>query len=260
MEEGAVGGVSLTLPVCQSILVISPSQDSSCPMRSTIVRYFTGLAGLLLLLWQTWPASAAAIRCPDSLIVIQGKNSEDVNDACKAVISVSDFLRYVGLATPSGALVRLVGDRGPHALGPYELGTYDSRDNTIKVLGYDAAVKATRGNRAGIGRVTTRAEWRSFIVHELAHAAVHAGCDRTCPSRGVHECFAAVAQIASLPKRQVDALLTAAKDVDAYADFSEVSDIFYDINPHLFAMKCYKHYRQLSDPKGYFRHALDLSE
>lgn len=229
-------------------------------MRSSIVRYLTELAGLLLLLWQAFPASAAALRCPDSLVVIQGKNSADVNDACKAVASLSDFLRHVGLAMPSGALIRIVGDRGPLALGPYELGNYDSRDNTIRVLGYDAAVKATRGNEAGIGRVTTRAKWRSFIVHELAHAAVHLGCDRTCPSRGVHECFAAVAQISSLPKRQVDALLAAAKDVDAYADFSEVSDIFYEINPHLFSMKCYKHYRRLSDPKRYFRHALDLSQ
>lgn len=224
------------------------------------MRYFTGRVGLLAVVFATLPASAEQISCPGDGIAIHGPSAAELDDACKAVTLAANFLRAAGLSMPHSGSIRLVGDQDELHLAPHELGTYDASDNTIKVLAYDAAVKATQGRAAGLGQVTTRTQWHSYIVHELAHAAVHSGCDKTCPSRAVHECAAAVAQIASLPEQQIDELLMASKDIDAYGNMSEVSDVYYEISPHRFAVKCYKHYRQQADPMGYFRRMLNLPE
>lgn len=224
------------------------------------MRNVTGFLSSLVITCVAVPALADQIRCPAGGIAIQGASAEDVDDACVAVIAAIRFFRDAGLPEPRGGSIRLVGEQNARLLAPHELGVYDARENTINVLDYQSAVRATQGRAGGLGRVSTRAHWQSFIVHELAHAAVHAGCDRTCPSRAAHECVAAIAQIVSLPQAQLDALLSASKDIEAYGSLAEVSDLYYEIDPHRFAVKCYKQYRRQTEPRAYFRRMLNLQE
>lgn len=218
------------------------------------------LLGLLILACQSTCISAEELRCKNNDIVVQGTKPQDAQDGCAAALDAAQFFASSGLAIPKGVLIELVDDQLGPLLAPHETGTYDAKQNLIRVLSYDAAVKATRANSLGLGRIATRAHWRSYIVHELTHAAVHAGCDKTCPSRATHEYLAAVAQLSSIPGNQLTKLLTPYRNLDPFKDLSEISETYYAINPHYFAVKSYKHYLRLSDPRAFFRDTLHLSD
>lgn len=215
----------------------------------------------LLFLTGLYPAvSAGKSPCGDNGILVQAKDPQDIYDACQAVRSSARFFKPYGLTMPKGIQVMVVDSRQSPLLEEHEMGTYDSRHNVIRVRAYSSAVKATEMNEPGLGKITTRAHWRSYITHELAHAAIHADCDKTCPSRAIHEYIAAVAQIASLPKKQRTKLLRQYSDLQPFDKLSEITEIYYAVNPHYFAVKSYKHYLRLANPRDFLRDALNLSD
>lgn len=216
--------------------------------------------GLLLLASLSSGLSAEELQCKDSGIVVQGAEPQDVQDGCEAVKSAVRFFESSGLSLPNNLKITIVNIQPTPFLGLYETGNYDSRQNAIRVLAYQLSVKATETNEPGLARIATRAHWRSYITHELAHAAIHAGCDKACPSRAIHEYVAAVAQIASLPKKQRTDLLKPYRDLEPFHQLSEITETYYAINPHYFAVKSYKHYQRQSDPPGFFRSVLHLSD
>lgn len=220
----------------------------------------TAVLGLLFLASLSTGISAEELRCKDSSIVVQGPDLESVQDGCEAVKSAARFFESSGLSLPSDVRITIVDGQPTPLLEVHETGNYDSRQKAIRILAYQAAVKATEINEPGLGRIASRVHWRSYIAHELTHAAVHAGCDNTCPSRAIHEYVAAVAQLASLPQQKRSELLETYHDLDPFQQLSEITEIYYAINPHYFAVKSYKHYQQLSDPRAFFRSLLHLSD
>jgi hypothetical protein len=220
----------------------------------------TVLLGLLFLASLSTGISAKELQCKDSGIVVQGAELQDVRDGCEAVKSAARFFESSGLSMPNNVMITIVDGQPTSFLGVHETGNYDSRQNAIRVLAYQLGVKATKTNEPGLGRIATRAHWRSYITHELTHAAIHASCDKACPSRAIHEYVAAVAQIASLPNKQRTDLLKPYRDLEPFHQLSEITETYYAINPHYFAVKSYKHYQQQSDPRSFLRSLLHLSD
>lgn len=214
----------------------------------------------VLLLLTGFSVSSAAVeqRCAGSSIVVQGSDSESLQDGCDAVSNAARFFESSGLPMPTEVRITIVDDDPRPLLELHETGSYDSRQRAIRVLAYLPAVKATEGNEPGLGRITSRAHWRSYITHELTHAAIHAGCSSTCTSRAIHEYVAAVAQIASLPEDVRSSLLENYRDLAPFEQISEITEIYYALNPHYFAVKSYKHYLRQSDPRGFFHALLQL--
>lgn len=218
------------------------------------------LVSFLFLAGQPSVTSATELRCEDGTIVVQGAELEDLQDGCEAAKSAAQFFESSGMPMPRNVKITIADAQPATFLGTGEMGNYDARQEAIRVLGYQSATKATDANDPGLGRIVTRVHWRSYIVHELAHAAIHAGCDNACPSRAIHEYVAAVAQIASLPGNERSVLLAPYGDLEPFRQPSEITETYYAINPHYFAAKSYKHYQQLSDPRSFFHGLLHLSE
>lgn len=220
----------------------------------------TVLLGLMFLAGLSTGISAEELQCKGTNIVLQGAETQSVQDGCEAVKTAARFFNSSGLSMPNGVKITIVDGQPTPFLGAHETGNYDFRQNAIRVLAYQAAVKATEKNEPGLGRIASLAHWQSYIAHELTHAAIHASCDNACPSRAVHEYVAAVAQIASLPNEQRSELLELYRDLEPFHQLSEITETYYAINPHFFAVKSYKHYQQLSDPRAFFRRELRLSD
>ncbi|NJD33292.1 MAG: hypothetical protein FIA96_00355 [Betaproteobacteria bacterium] len=218
------------------------------------------LLGLFFLAGLATGISAKELPCKGNSIVVHGAEPQDVQDGCEAVKSAANFFESSGLAMPKNVRILLVDGQSTPFLEVHEMGSYDSRQNAIRVLAYQPAVKATEMNEPGLGRITTRAHWRSYINHELTHAAIHTGCSKACPSRAIHEYVAAVAQIVSLPEKQRTELLKPYRDLEPFDRLSEITETYYAINPHYFAVKSYRHYQQLSDPRAFFRSVLHLAD
>lgn len=196
----------------------------------------------------------------DGAIVFQGVKLEDLEDGCEAARSAARIFESSGLSMPRNVIIAIADTPPAEFLGQGETGSYDGRQNAIRVLGYLSAVRATEGNDPGLGRIANRSHWRSYVAHELAHAAIHGDCSTACPSRAIHEYVAAIVQIASLPDDQRSVLLAPYADLEPFHQVSEISEIYYALNPHSFAVKSYKHYQKLSDPRTFLRSALTLTD
>lgn len=87
--------------------------------------------------------------------------------------------------------------------------------------------------------------------HEIAHAAVASGCRDRCATRAAHEYVAAIAQISVLPEESRSELLAGYRDLNGFEDESEITEIYYAINPRQIAVKSYKHFVHLSAPREF---------
>jgi len=218
------------------------------------------LAAAIFLACLSGSISAKELQCEDRSVVIHGTEPQDVLDGCEAVKSAARFFVSLGLSIPEGVSIELMEVQHTSLLAAHETGNYDAQKNAIRILAYRAAVKATEANEQGLGRITKRTHWRSYIVHELAHAAIHAGCGKACPSRAIHEYVAAVAQLASLPTEELGELLIPYRNLEPFQHLTEITEIYYAINPHYFAVKSYMHYQQQSDPGAFLRRVLAPSD
>lgn len=222
-------------------------------------RILAALCWTSLLFWCE-AGSACETECPWSSIAISGADEIDIEDGCQAVILTQHFLESAGLSMPHRVTIHLVDSPDTSPLGSNEMGRYNAHSVAIHVLGFQAAVSATSTGGHGLEKVTTRDHWRSYIVHELTHAAIHEGCDSTCPARAIHEYIAGVAQISALPPEERANMLASYGDLAPFEKSVEISEIYYAINPHFFAIKSYKHYQRLPDPKSFIKNALQLTD
>ena len=169
------------------------------------------------------------------------------------------FLDTIGLGLPRGVTIRLV-DRAPGT--PLEadpfVAVYDGEIHAILMLDYDVALKELPSPPPGGLAITGRVMWRSYIVHELAHAAIHLSCVRACPRRAVHECVAYVAQLSCLPADLRVAALERYNAVGPFTHEAQIDEIFYELDPELFAAKSYRHYQQPQNGPQFVRRMLNV--
>lgn len=198
---------------------------------------------------------AAEQHCDGFGIRVVGTLQEDRDDACVAVSQATQFIQFAALTWPGGVSIQLVDGISGAPVHGHEMGRYDARSRTITMRDYASAAALFGKGKPGREAKLSRAHWRSFLVHEMAHAAIHAGCDRSCPSRAIHEYIAVIAQASSLPPEDLIALLEGCPDLPAFAGMEEVTDLYYEINPQCFAAKSYKHFHGMRD-QGTFLRAL----
>lgn len=217
------------------------------------------LAVALVSIAWAWPLPLRADQghCASHGILIEGNRPEDVAGACEAVKDAESAFLIIGLVVPFNLAIRLVDKAASAFLDEHEIGHYDGRLHAIVMRDYLAATSQPLRADHGLGAIATRGEWRSYIVHELAHAAIHASCDRICPSRAIHEYVAAVTQISVLPEQERSRLLDAHRDLEAFRRDEEITEIYYSLNPRYFAVKAYKHYLMQTDPAAFIRALLD---
>jgi hypothetical protein len=199
------------------------------------------------------PAAGTGLRCPGPDIALSGASGPEAEAVCQAVEAAGPFFASVGLRLPPGIDIRLVDRLSDGVADADELGRYDGRQRLIQVLRFAAAREMTRQHIPGLGVEMSQSLWRSYVVHELAHAAVHAGCGRSCPDRAGHEYIAAVAQIAALPETVRADILRHHEGMQGFDRQAEISEIYYALSPCRFAVKAWLHYRQPGNGPAFVR-------
>jgi hypothetical protein len=211
-----------------------------------------------LVLWcAALGSAAAATQCPDSGVVVTGASDIEVREVCRGVSELGGFLASIGIALPAAVTVRVVGGEGAPALEAGAVGHYDGPRHEVlmRPCGEVAAQTVRRPPEAA--SEGERTVWRSYVVHELAHAAIHASC--TFVRRAAHEYVAVVAQYLSLPDELRAAMLARHPDVEPFARESEISDVYYEIDPQRFAVKSWLHYRQPQGGPAFVRELLGVT-
>lgn len=199
------------------------------------------------------PAMAQEMSCAGRKISINAASNMDREEVCRAVSASHTFLASVGLRLPGKVMIH-VDDRlkGQHG-GDREIARYDGRDCSIHILAYAVARSMARQDSMGGLGVMGLDLWRSYVVHELTHAAIHASCERVCPDRATHEYIAAVAQMSSLPASLREAILRRNGKLAGFAGQEEISDIYYALSPSKFMVKSYRHYLEPGNGSSFIR-------
>ena len=221
-------------------------------MQKYLLSFMVFITPLMLGMWSA-PILADQMFCTSSGILIEGSSQANISEACDAVKSAAHFFQTAGLTMPSNILIRLEHETSSQTPDGHEIGHYNALLHTIVMKDFCTTTSQSKQSIPGLWAIDSLPIWQSYIVHELTHAAIHADCDQNCPSRAIDEYIAAVAQISVLPEEYRSRLLGSYRDLKAWEDKDDITEIYYAFDPHKFAIKSYKHYQQQTDPKAFLR-------
>lgn len=198
---------------------------------------------LLLVFFFTMPLSSwgARIRCPDSGITVVAEKKEDLEGVCAAAQNGAVFLESIGLKLSPGLTIRICGrltNNGYHNA----IGQYDSHTGEISVLDYQTALKYSRTSSPAFGADRNRSIWRSYIVHELAHAAAQKTFSPGVPTHTASEYIACVTQLATLPARERQTILRNYSGSSGFEHQEEITMNYYQLDPCRFSVNAYLHF------------------
>lgn len=192
---------------------------------------------------------AASLQCSKDSVAFEFETSEGLEYICEKTTKVIRFLESIDLQVTDCITIKLVDDF-PAEVPQNLFGYYVPRTHEVSVLTYSRA-KNFASEKPHFGSKMTKDMWSSFASHELAHAIIDQNKDRISPSRLAEEYIACITQLTTLEPEDLNNFLEAYGDVDAYLSIDEMSDTYYLLDPNRFAVKCYRHYLALNDPKQF---------
>ncbi len=185
-----------------------------------------------------------SFSCGDLNIRLTGGNFSEKAAVCTAAQETQAFFRPAGLAFPEHLQVALVPQLWPNADFP-SLGSYHPQRNMIRLRDYRSALASSHSAPPAFGIPMSPPLWRSYLVHEIAHAFVerHARAARVAEDAlAPTEYIAAVAQLSALSDEVRGAILVNYSEVTAFEDEASITDLYYFMKPCEFAVRAYRHY------------------
>jgi hypothetical protein len=224
-------------------------------MQEHLISFIAFITSLMLAILPA-PLWADQMLCTSNGILIEGSSQVNISEACEAVKSAAHFFQTAGLSMPSNILIRFEHDTSTQTLTGHEIGHYNALLHTIVMKDYHSTASQSKQPPPELWSIDSLPYWQSYLVHELAHAAIHADCDQNCPSRAIDEYIAAVAQISVLPEEYRSKLVDSYPNLKAWESKNDITEIYYAFDPHKFAIKSYKHYQQQTDHKAFMQRLL----
>jgi hypothetical protein len=198
-------------------------------------------------------ALAATVTCPQSALRVAADAPRDAELACQGASRAVGFLSGLGLAAPPGLLIEVV-DALPELYGTGQLGSFHARSGRVQVLGYAQCREILR-NYPLFGLDLDEDLYRSIVAHEVAHAFAATNYSGRGTAIVAQEYLAYVTQFIALPPALRQRILEAS-DIRAFAHDSSISETFYFLDPHAFAIAAFGHFAAHKDGPGFIRRLL----
>jgi hypothetical protein len=211
---------------------------------------------LLMLFCLPAPLLAAERVCQGTAVTVRADNLSEADRICLGANNVLPFLRQFGLDAAISIVVEVTDALPPgHLAG--ELGSFDTRDNLVRIRTY--AAFSTMARSGTVFRIPPdEALHVSYVTHELVHAYTHAGMQRRRIGWVAQEYMAYAAQLASMPEPLRERILSRYEQ-KGFADASEIGETYLLLDPHAFAVKAYRHYSLPGNGPAFVRRLLDGS-
>jgi len=193
---------------------------------------------------------AAALSCEKSPVIFSCDNDSDFKCLCSTANAALDFLSSIGLVTRDCISVRLVehiSSNSDHTL----IGQYDPVLREVRLLTYAKVIELVDLNKLMPGIAMSDELWCSYAAHELAHVISCKYLSSHIKAHTAGEYISAVTQLSVLSPRVRKEILNRYADIEAYHSRSEMSELYFLMDPNKFAVKCYKHFITLDNPKGF---------
>ena len=195
----------------------------------------------LLVLSAPFSVLAVQVNCKGRNVIVIAEKEADCQAACDAVDIGGLFFESIGLPRPEGVTIKLfkaLPENGQHN----SIGCYDSRNNEIRALNFEAAHYASQQSPSALRVSMNRAIWRSYVIHEFAHASCQKEFAQGFSICTSTEYIACVAQLATLPNEERAAILTNYSELTGFDNLSEITTTFYALDPGAFSVNAYLHY------------------
>ncbi|WP_328591473.1 DUF6639 family protein [Marimonas lutisalis] len=204
----------------------------------------------MLPLWSL-PAAGDTVRlrCGNAEVSVSGADSREQALICDAAKGAAEFLGTLGL-TRAGAVEIEVVDQIPEGL-KLASGCYDWRVDVVSILGAENCA-AMWGGKEFFRVPYERDIYKSFAAHEVAHAIAAANFEGFMPTVTTQEYIAAVTQLGTMEAALRNRIL-AEFEGDGFDEASEISLLYYQIDPARFIVECYRHYAKHENGPEFIR-------
>lgn len=198
------------------------------------------------------PAGADAIACPTQGVSVIHPEAAAGASLCAAVAEAVAFMTGHGFELKTPFRIQAV-DRITQSHLATTLGTFNAKSREIDILIYGAAV-AFLPDRPPFGIPMNPELYRSFVVHEVAHAVAHPNF-KARPTLGAMEYIAYTVQIATMPEPLRRRVLESVQ-TEAFDKPGEIGDQLLMFDPARFAVKSYLHYIRPENGAAFYRRLL----
>lgn len=212
------------------------------------------LLTILMFLLTVRSYAATEVECEFPGVTVFSGQPKEGELACEAAGDALQFMQDQGFRVDTWFTITLV-DHPLSLHGEEVRGTFNSGNFQIKIPTFSQA-RVMADRHPPFGMIMDHAMWKSFVVHEVAHAIAQANFRISEPSLEAHEYIAYVVQLATQPKTLRQKLL-ATYDNPAFQHERQISRIFLQLGPEVFAVKAYRHYVAQPDSKRFFQHLLN---
>jgi hypothetical protein len=210
---------------------------------------------VVLFLFRDAPdAFAVQGACNGAVAVVAAATAEEYESVCAAVRSCTPFLKSLGLVLPDGLTLTLDDTQQGKSLD-HAFGYYDPRSNSIHLLNYRAALEASRAAHS-FGVPLDPAIWRSYIIHELAHAAAEGKFRRGVHRHTASEYIASVSQLATLAPDERARILENYGELGGFDGEEDITLNYYLLDPARFAVNSFLHYLKPGNGDAFVRQLL----
>jgi len=201
------------------------------------------------------PAETTKVSCLDSKVIVFAETKTICENICDAVRLGDVFIKSIDLNLPDKLTITLFKElpkNGQH----HSLGYYDSRSNEIRLLDFETALAASTQSQPSFGVMMSPTIWRSFIIHELAHAAAQKKFASGVSTCTASEYIAAVVQISTLPLAELKTIMRNYPEVAGFDKKEEITMAYYMLDPSKFMLNAYLHYSKPENGLKFIRRLL----
>ena len=191
------------------------------------------------------PAAAAERRCGGTNTTVYADSTYDAYLACAGAADAVAFLAQQGFTVDTVMQIDVLDTVFVHSTENPSfrvLGQFDAARNRILVTSI-AGQRQMAAKKPIFGIPYNDALFRSVVAHEVAHAIAEDNFQIVEPSRLAHEYIAYIVQIATLPPHLRYQIFDH-HPVPAFDSEVEINPMVYGLNPDVFAVKSYLHYRK----------------
>lgn len=187
------------------------------------------------------PMTSRSSVCAHSNISVEGEHPGKQNVVCDAADEALAYLKGIGLDF-SGRLGVVLSQEMPPGAYASAIGQYDPMNGEIRLLDYDTLVSTSRKELLTFGVPMNPAVWRSYVVHELAHAAAHQNFRTGVPVGAASEYIASVAQLATMRSDMREIIIRNYSELSGFEKTGEITYGYYLLDPNRFSVNAYLHY------------------
>lgn len=218
--------------------------------RPNILHIFLALLLSVMPLLCSIGLAAQPARCPFTSVYVFAEEQHDIRFVCKATSETLSFMIKAGLNVQDTFNIYLTDgfDRLQHQ--KLYLGIYDHRMREIRVLSYARCKQLYKGE-CFCGLKLSRELHTSFIVHEVAHALTIDLLDKNRGRVAASEYIAYTTQFSLMPDSLRKKILKEITN-EGFTSEVEITSLFHDLNPSVFAVKAYRHFIRPENGKRFY--------